>query len=84
MAEVSKARIAFVGCGGHATHSLFPAVHQIPEMELVAVCDLREELAQRNARWFGALRWYTDVATMLNQEDLDGVVWWDRRRCMWR
>lgn len=74
MAEDRKARIAFVGCGGHATHSLFPAVRQIPEMELVAVCDLREELARRNARWFGALRWYTDVATMLEAEQLDGVV----------
>jgi predicted dehydrogenase len=74
MAEVKKARIAFVGCGGHATHSLFPAVHRIPEMELVAVCDLREELAQRNARWFGAQHWYTDVATMLAKEELDGVV----------
>ena len=38
------------------------------------MCDLREELAQRNARWFGALRWYTDVATMLGNEELDGVV----------
>jgi len=74
MPEVKKARIAFVGCGGHATHSLFPAVPFIPEIELVAVCDLREELAQRNARWLGALRWYTDVATMLAKEELDGVV----------
>lgn len=74
MAEVNKARMAFVGCGGHATHSLFPAVHQIPEMDLVAVCDLREDLAQRNARWFGAQRWYTDIATMLKEEELDGVV----------
>lgn len=74
MPEVKKARIAFVGCGGHATHSLFPAVPFIPEIELVAVCDLREELARRNARWFGALRWYTDVATMLTKEELDGAV----------
>lgn len=74
MTEPVKARIAFVGCGGHSTHSLFPNVSFIPEIELVAVCDLRGELAQRNARWFGALRWYTDVQKMLEDEQLHGVV----------
>ena len=68
MAE-RKARIGFVGCGGHATSVLYPTLHRIPQVELVAVCDLKEELAKRNARFFGALRWYTDVREMLEKED---------------
>ncbi len=69
-----RARIGFVGCGAHATSVLYPALRTIPEVELVAVCDLKEELAKRNARLFGALRWYTDVRDMLEEEDLDGVI----------
>lgn len=69
-----KARIGFVGCGGHATSALYPTLRTIPEVELVAVCDLKEELAKRNARFFGALRWYTDVREMLEKEELDGVI----------
>lgn len=56
-----KAKLGFIGCGSHATSSLYPTIHTIPEIELVAVCDLKEELAKRNARNFGALRWYADV-----------------------
>ncbi|MCS7186742.1 MAG: Gfo/Idh/MocA family oxidoreductase [Armatimonadota bacterium] len=69
-----KVRIGFVGCGSHATSALFPTLRTIAEIELVAVCDLKEELAKRNARFFGALRWYTDVREMLEKEELDGVI----------
>ena len=74
MSEYKKANIAFVGCGSHSTHSLYPAVHTIPQLELAAVCDLKEELVKRNARWFGAKRWYIDLHEMLKNEELDGVV----------
>ena len=69
-----KARIAFIGCGGHATRSLYPCIHEIPIVDLVAVCDLKEELARRNARLFGARRWYTDMFEMLEKEKPDGVL----------
>jgi predicted dehydrogenase len=46
----------------------------IPELELVACCDLKAELAERNARFFGARRWYTDLNTMLTSEELDAVM----------
>lgn len=69
-----KVRIGFVGCGNHATSVLYPALRTIPEVELVAVCDLKSELAQRNARLFGASRWYTDAEEMLEKEELDGVI----------
>jgi len=72
--ETKAAKIAFVGCGGHATGSLYPTIHTIPEFDLVAVCDKQKELAERNARNFGARRMYTDLDTMFAQEKLDGAV----------
>jgi predicted dehydrogenase len=41
---------------------------------LVACCDLKAELAERNAHFFGARRWYTDLSAMLTQEQLDAVM----------
>ncbi len=41
--------------------------------ELVACCDLQEDLAKRNARYFGFQKHYTDHREMLEREDLDAV-----------
>lgn len=72
--EKAQARVAFIGCGGHATRSLLPCVHEIPEMDLVATCDLKAELAEDRARRFGARTWYTDFHRMLDEQRPDGVV----------
>jgi len=68
-----QARIGFVGAGSHATSQLYPSLTQAPSARLVAVCDLEAARAERNAKRFGADRWYTDAATMLDKEELDGV-----------
>ncbi len=73
MSEQRKAKLAFIGCGGFATASIFPNIHLVPQIDLVAVCDLDRERAERNARNFGARRVYTDMDVMLDQEELDGV-----------
>ena len=65
-------RAAFIGCGKHAFQSILPSFQYAP-IELVAICDLIPERAQFCARQFGALRWYTDYAKMLEQEELDAV-----------
>ena len=76
-------KVGFVGCGNHATMCIYPALRlacwngqpiageQIAE--LVAVCDLKRELAERNARLFGVRAVYTDYAEMLKKEKLDVV-----------
>lgn len=66
-------KVAFVGAGAHATGSLYPELHRVPDLDLVAVCDLVREKAEHNARWFGGRKVYTDVAQMLANEELDGV-----------
>jgi predicted dehydrogenase len=76
------ARIGFIGCGSHATNNIYPAlrlgVNGSPALEeaigqLVACCDLNEDLAERNARVFGFERYYTDYREMIEKEDLDCV-----------
>ena len=67
------ARIAFVGAGNHATQSLYPNIAHIPQFDLAAVCDLVPEKAAYAARKYGAREWYTDVETMLDQVQPQGV-----------
>ena len=74
MSAEKKIKLGFIGCGGHATTCLFPVIRTIPEVDLVAVCDLQEELAKRNARTFGVPSWYTDLETMCKKEQLQGVI----------
>ena len=73
MTDEKRAKIGFVGCGNLSTSALYPNIHLIPEMDIVAVCDLKKDLAERNARNFGGRRVYTDVAKMLKEEELDGA-----------
>lgn len=71
---MSVIRLAVVGAGNQCTNSLMPGIPYIPEIELVAVCDLKRDLAERNARRFGARAAHTDVAEMLRQEAPDAVM----------
>jgi len=73
MPQTPSARLAFIGAGNHATGSLYPNLAQIPQFDLVAVCDLVEERARYAARKFGALHWFTGVGTMLHEVQPDGV-----------
>jgi myo-inositol 2-dehydrogenase/D-chiro-inositol 1-dehydrogenase len=70
---VNLLRVGFIGCGRHATKVLYPSLH-LARMQLVAVCDLDEAKAARNARWFGAERAYTDHQRMFDAETLDAVL----------
>ena len=67
-------RIGFVGCGRQASAAWYPNFATIPALDLVACCDLQADLAERNARFYGARRWYTSLDRMLDVEDLDAVM----------
>src|SRR5436190_11170208 len=71
---MSSIRFAVIGAGRQCTASLMPGIPYIPELDLVAVCDLKRELAERNARRFGARAVYTSVDEMLRQEAPDAVM----------
>ena len=69
-----KVKIGFVGCGGHATRSIYPSLKLIDDAELVAICDLREDRLSKNKERFCPKRIYRDVNKMLSEEKLDGVI----------
>jgi phthalate 4,5-cis-dihydrodiol dehydrogenase len=71
---MGKVRVGFVGCGKHATNDLYPNLCRIPNMEFIATCDLKEDLARRNATIFGAKRYYNEISKMLENEQLDAVI----------
>ena len=70
---VKRLRLAFVGCGGHSLN-LMETTPRIPEIDLVAVCDVQAGLAESVARRAGALAWYADFQKMLDAEKPDAVA----------
>jgi len=69
-----KARVGFVGCGGHANYRLYPAAKRVAEMDLVAVCDINKERADATARRWGVPKVYYKLDDMLDAEQLDAAV----------
>lgn len=65
-------RVALVGCGNIGMNGHLPAYANIPEAELVAVCDLVEERADIAGRQSAADS-YTDYLRILERKDIDVV-----------
>jgi predicted dehydrogenase len=68
----ARLRLAVIGCGFFAQNHL-NAWAQIPEVELVAVCDRDPDRAEVARERFCAARAYTDPEVMLSTEQLDFV-----------
>ena len=66
-------RVGFIGAGGFARHTIYPALHLAP-VALQAVCDMDEAKAKDAAGKFGTGRWYTDRHKMWKQEDLEALI----------
>jgi len=65
-------RLAFIGCGRHATANLYPAVH-LAGARIAAVCAQHLERAQAAAHTFRADRAYDNITEMLRREEVDAV-----------
>lgn len=68
-----KIKVAFVGCGKHATENLYPAL-RYASMDLVTVCAEHLENAERCALSFGAESAYDDYREMLDKERIDALI----------
>jgi len=64
-------KVGFVGAGGRA-QSHMRALAKIEDAEIVAICDINEETAQRSTAEYGG-KVYTDYHDMLDTEDLDAM-----------
>ena len=71
---IEKVKLGIVGAGGLSTQKIYPSLSYINEVELVAVCDLDENKAKRNAQKFGAKHVFTNIEKMLDEAELDAVI----------
>jgi predicted dehydrogenase len=72
--EKKKVGIGVIGAGSVAEIAHFPSIAQIPEAELVAVCDVVEEHGQRAIKKWGAKYSYTDYQEMIKRDDIELVI----------
>jgi len=68
-----KIRFGFIGCGRISSKNFEALEQHTDDIDVVAVCDAVEERANAAATRMGA-KAYTDIQTMLDQEDLDIVT----------
>jgi predicted dehydrogenase len=69
----SPLRVAVIGAGRWSASAHLPGFKRSPLSELVVVCDLDGELAERRAREFGAAEFVTDYRRILDRSDIDVV-----------
>jgi len=68
-----RTRLGLIGAGALANRAHYPSLKQMPDVEMVALCDLIEEKLTRTADTFGIAKRYTDYRKMLDQEKVDAV-----------
>ena len=71
MAE--RVRVGIIGAGGIANGVHMPSLNEIPECEVVAICDLIEEKAKKLADKYGVKKTYTSYNEMFKNEELDAA-----------
>lgn len=71
---MEKIRLGYVGCGNMAQRVHIPNFASIPECELVALAEVRQELGRAVQARFSIPRLYADHQAMLKDPDLDAVA----------
>lgn len=69
---MSKLKVAVIGCGSIAEHRHLVEYINMPEVKIVAVCDIIESRAKKTAERFQATA-YTCYETLLNSEEVEAV-----------
>ncbi len=69
----SPIRIGAIGCGGMSVGCHFPSIQRVPELKLVALCDIDEDRLQAAAAEFGVTDTYADFEQMLDSGKVDAV-----------
>jgi predicted dehydrogenase len=70
----AKVRIGFVGVGGMGQCAHLRNYASIPDCEVVAIAELKEQLGKQVAVKYGVPKVYTSHDAMLKSEKLDGIV----------
>jgi predicted dehydrogenase len=72
MEKLDRVRMGIIGCGRIADLNILGYLDH-PKCELVAVCDLSEDLARRRVKEWGGKKYYTDYEKLLADPDIDAV-----------
>ncbi len=70
-----KVRIGIIGCGGIANGKHMPSLYKLPNVELVAFCDIIEEKAEQACDRYGSddAKFYTDYKELLKDKTIEVV-----------
>lgn len=68
-------KVGIIGCGGIANGKHMPALAALPNVQMVAFCDLIEERAAKAAKEYGTpdARVYTDYRELLKEDEIEVV-----------
>lgn len=69
-----KLRVGVIGLGQIAQIMHLHYLHELPEIELAAVCDLSKNLVEAIGNYYGVARRYTNYHDLLGQADIDAVL----------
>ncbi len=72
-----RLRVGLIGAsprGGWGAQSHLPALHALPDIDLVAICTAHEDTARAAAEKYGVARAYHDYRDLLADPDVDAVA----------
>ena len=72
--ELPPVRVGLIGCGRHASFCIHPSLPYLPQIEVVAVCDLDESRARSTAGRLGVPAVYTQTGRMLAEQQPEAVI----------
>ncbi len=78
-----KVRVGIIGCGGIANGKHMPALKKVPNVEMVAFCDIIVERAEKAKKDFGTpdAKVYEDYKKLLEDKSIDVVHVLTPNRC---
>lgn len=68
-----KLRVGVIGAGRWSRSAHLPGFQRSPHSDVVAICDLNEDMAKDAAQQFGIETVYTDFEKMLQRDDIDVI-----------
>jgi predicted dehydrogenase len=70
----SKIRLGIIGAGSIARLGHVPAIQQMPEVELIAICRRNKEKANEYGREWGVKEIYYDYMDLVRSKNIDAVI----------
>ena len=62
---MKKIGLGLIGCGVHSTRDLYPMLYQVPNIEIVSICDRNIDKARKVAKKYGVSSVYTDYTEII-------------------